>query len=81
LCPWQHREPTPAISSSDDDDDESDPPAQDSPEDDEEEDGAYSDDPGDTFHSTAYASLSSITEPRSFRVLESLQRWGEKTKS
>jgi hypothetical protein len=71
---WQPREPTPAISSSsgDDDDDEDEDEGEDEGEDEDEEDDldqSYDPaaDPDDTFYSTAYANLSSITEPRTFK--------------
>ena len=61
---WQHRDPTPILSDEDspEGDEEDDEEA-----DEESEEGYGSDDPDDTFHSTAYANLSSITEPRTFK--------------
>ena len=79
---WQHRDPTPAISSDDEDNGSS---VQDSPEDneedeeeedeeDEEEDQSHDSvaDPDESLYSTAYANLASIPEPRTFKQSQRL---------
>jgi len=83
---WQHREPTPAISS---DDDEDSPAQVTSPEEDKEdqdEDEEDSSDPNDdtydpaaddTFYSTAYAHLASIAEPRTFKESQRYSESGQ----
>ena len=83
---WHHRDPTPAVSS----DEEEDSPAHasSSPEDDEAQDEEEEDssDPNDdtydpaaddTFYSTAYANISSITEPRTFKESQKCSESGQ----